>query len=262
MDPHGSGSSTPPSDPAGYSPEGHAYFYEEVRKALGLSRVVVLGHSFGATAALTFAALFPESIERCVAVAALCVGPESDAPSEWKAQVEAKTEALLLRHVRSPWYRAARPVMDHWTDLVMAATGQDEIDRLVATVLPFYCGQPDRLEAAGRLAEVSRILKPNLAAVKAWEGGMFQSVDLRPLLSRIKCPTLILTGELDYLCGPPQAKLIAAGIAQCRLEIIPNIGHMPSIETPALYRDAVVRFVQPKSALPSSSTASLKQSSK
>ena len=30
IDPHGSGSSTPPASPAGYSPEGHARFYEEV----------------------------------------------------------------------------------------------------------------------------------------------------------------------------------------------------------------------------------------
>ena len=63
VDPHGSGSSTPPPDPASYSPEGHARFYEEVRRALGLSKVVVLGHSFGATTALTYAALFPEAVQ-------------------------------------------------------------------------------------------------------------------------------------------------------------------------------------------------------
>lgn len=56
IDPPGSGSSTPPPDPAGYSPDGHARFYEEVRRALGLVEVVVLGHSFGATTALTYAA--------------------------------------------------------------------------------------------------------------------------------------------------------------------------------------------------------------
>jgi proline iminopeptidase len=59
IDPHGSGSSTPPASPASYSPEGHARFYEEVRQALALPEVVVLGHSFGATTALTYAALYP-----------------------------------------------------------------------------------------------------------------------------------------------------------------------------------------------------------
>jgi pimeloyl-ACP methyl ester carboxylesterase len=46
IDPHGLGSSTPPAGPAGYSPEGHARFYEQARQALALPEVVVLGHSF------------------------------------------------------------------------------------------------------------------------------------------------------------------------------------------------------------------------
>src|SRR5712691_705922 len=79
IDPHGSGSSTPPANTAGYSPEGHARLYEEVRQALALPKAVGLGHSFGATTALTFAALYPESTAGCVAVAAFGVGPDADA---------------------------------------------------------------------------------------------------------------------------------------------------------------------------------------
>ena len=82
IDPHGSGSSTPPASPADYSPEGHARFYEEVRRALALPEVVVLGHSFGATTALTYAALYPQSTAMCVAVAAFGIGPDADARRE------------------------------------------------------------------------------------------------------------------------------------------------------------------------------------
>src|SRR2546423_67816 len=75
IDPHGSGASTPPADPADYSPEGHARFYEQVRQALALPKVVVLGHSFGAITALTYAALYPQRTAVCVAVAAFsCFG--------------------------------------------------------------------------------------------------------------------------------------------------------------------------------------------
>ena len=52
VDPHGSGGSSAPADSASYSPEGHAHFYEEVRAALGLDEVILIGHSFGATTAL------------------------------------------------------------------------------------------------------------------------------------------------------------------------------------------------------------------
>lgn len=56
-------------DPAGRSPGAHARFYEGARRALGLSRVVVLGHSSGAAVALAYAAMYPQSIAACVAVA-------------------------------------------------------------------------------------------------------------------------------------------------------------------------------------------------
>lgn len=242
IDPHGSGSSTPPADPADYSPEGHARFYEQVRQALGLPEVVVLGHSFGATTALTYAALFPHSTAACVAVAALGIGPDADALGGGDAEAEA--EALLARHADSPWYEAARPVMDSWTERLLAATDAAEMEQMMATVLPFYLAEPDKPEVAARLAELSRAMKANLAAGKAWEGGLYQSVDLRPLLGGITSPTLIVAGELDFICGPAQAQPISSAITGAQLVMLSGCGHIPSIETPQQYRDAVVEFLR------------------
>lgn len=241
IDPHGSGSSTPPGGSAGYSPEGHARFYEEVRQALELPEVVVLGHSFGGTTALTYAALFPESTAMCVAVAAFGIGPDADAQQGGQAQDEA--EALLARHAGSPWYAAARPVMDSWTERLLAATDATEMEQMMATVLPFYLAEPDKPEVAARLAEMSAAMKANLAAGQAWEDGLYQSVDLRPLLGRITCPTLIVAGELDFICGPAQGQPIAAAITGSQLVTLPGCGHIPSIETPQQYRHAVVEFL-------------------
>jgi proline iminopeptidase len=242
IDPHGSGSSTPPADPADYSPEGHARFYEQVRQALALAEVVVLGHSFGATTALTYAALFPRSTAACVAVAAFGIGPDADA--EQGGDAEAEAEALLARHASSPWYENARPVMDSWTERLVAATDAAEMEQMMATVLPFYLAEPDKPEVTARLAEMSRVMKANLAAGKAWESGLYQSVDLRPLLSRITSPTLIVAGELDFICGPAQAQPIASAITGSRLVMLSGCGHIPSIETPREYRHAVVEFLR------------------
>ncbi|HET9411147.1 MAG TPA: alpha/beta fold hydrolase, partial [Candidatus Dormibacteraeota bacterium] len=118
IDPHGSGDSTAPANPAEYTPEGHARFYEEVRQALGLNDVVVLGHSFGGTTALTYAALFPRHVERCVAVAAFGIGTEVDASGGGAA--DAAFSAMLDRHASAPWYAEARLIMDQWTDRILA----------------------------------------------------------------------------------------------------------------------------------------------
>jgi proline iminopeptidase len=242
IDPHGSGSSTPPVSPAGYSPEGHARFYEEVRQALALPEVVVLGHSFGATTALTYAALYPQSTASCVAVAAFGIGPDADAQDGGDAEAEA--EALLARHASSPWYAQARPVMDSWTERLLAATDAAEMEQMMATVLPFYLAEPDKPEVAARLVGMSRVLRANLAAGKAWEGGLYQSVDLRPLLGRIISPTLIVAGELDFICGPAQAQPIATAVTGSQLVMLAGCGHIPSIEAPQQYRQAVADFLR------------------
>ncbi len=69
VDAHGTGGSTPPRDARDYRAGGTAR-YDQVRRALGLGRVTLLGHSWGGTVYLTYAALFPEATRRCVAVAA------------------------------------------------------------------------------------------------------------------------------------------------------------------------------------------------
>jgi proline iminopeptidase len=215
--------------------------HSKVRQALALPEVVVVGHSFGGTTALTYAALFPESTAMCVAVAAFGIGPDADAQQGGAAGAEA--EALLARHAGSPWYEAARPVMDSWTERLLAATDAAEMQQMMATVLPFYLAGPDKPEVATRLATMSAAMKANLAAGQAWEDSLYQSVDLRPVLGRITCPTLIVAGELDFTCGPAQARPIAAAITGSQLVMLPSCGHIPSIETPQQYRHAVVKFL-------------------
>ena len=140
----------------------------------------------------------------------------------------------------SPWYAAARPVMDEWTERILAASDPAEMEQMMATVLPFYLAEPDKPEVAARLAEMSRVMKADLAAGKAWEGGLYQSVDLRPLLQRIACPALIVAGELDFICGPAQARPIAQAIKNSRLVMLGGCGHIPSIEQPERYRHTVL----------------------
>jgi proline iminopeptidase len=253
IDPHGSGESSPAPDSAAYSPQGHAQFYEEVRRSLGLDSVYVLGHSFGATTALTYAALYPGVVQCCVAVAAFGIGTDIDASSGGEANAEG--EAMLARHAGAPWYAEARVVMDQWTERILATDDPAEMEKMMATVLPFYMAYPDRPDVAAELAEFRRHLKADLAAGKAWEGGLYQTIDLRPLLARIACPTLVVAGELDFISGPAQARPIAAGVRNARLSLISDCGHSPSIEARTEYRHAVLEFLDSQSAAPAAGRA-------
>jgi pimeloyl-ACP methyl ester carboxylesterase len=56
--------------------------------------------------------------------------------------------------------------------------------------------------------------------------------DNRPQLAAIKCPTLVIVGREDALTPPQMAQEIAAGIPGAKLEIIPDCGHLSTLERP------------------------------
>jgi pimeloyl-ACP methyl ester carboxylesterase len=56
--------------------------------------------------------------------------------------------------------------------------------------------------------------------------------DNRPFLAEIKRPTVIIVGEQDALTPVKVAEEMHAGIAGSRLEVIPNCGHLATMEAP------------------------------
>jgi proline iminopeptidase len=237
IDPHGSGGSTPPSEPAQYDHVGHARFYDAVRRALGLKRVTVMGISFGSVVALTYAALFSDVAERCIAISARAVGEEDQG-----ADAEQEMEQMLQRHAHAVWYERARATWDAWTPRVLAASDGSEVDAMMAEVLPFYTAHPDR-PGVRRLIDAWRTeARTDLAAAQAWEGGLWQTIEIRPLLSRITCPTLLVTGELDLICGPAHGRMIADALPKAELVVIPDCGHFIPAEAPERFREELVSF--------------------
>jgi len=57
-------------------------------------------------------------------------------------------------------------------------------------------------------------------------------IDSRPGLAAIDCPTLVLVGDADELTPPDRAEEMAAGIAGARLVVVPESGHLSTLEQP------------------------------
>lgn len=68
--------------------------------------------------------------------------------------------------------------------------------------------------------------------------------DSRPTLSAIRCPTLMLVGAEDKGTPPELAREIAAGIAGARLVIVPECGHLSTLERPQAVTKALVEWMQ------------------
>ena len=69
--------------------------------------------------------------------------------------------------------------------------------------------------------------------------------DSRGLLASIKCPTLVIVGDGDELTPPDLAREIAAGIPTAKLTIVPECGHLSTIEKPEPVNAAMVEFLSP-----------------
>jgi len=68
--------------------------------------------------------------------------------------------------------------------------------------------------------------------------------DSRPSLAAISCPTLVLVGESDEPTPPPLAREIAEGIRGSRLIVIPDSGHLSTLERPAAATKALVEWLR------------------
>jgi pimeloyl-ACP methyl ester carboxylesterase len=124
------------------------------------------------------------------------------------------------------------------------------------------------LAKAGRMAEVSDSLLPILVhpnrqndeALKQLMRTMAAEVgaeaflrqqqaimarpDSRPGLSAIRCPTLVLVGENDQGTPPALSEEIAAAIPASRLVVVPDCGHMSTLERPQAVADALVDWMR------------------
>lgn len=67
--------------------------------------------------------------------------------------------------------------------------------------------------------------------------------DSRPSLGAIDCPTLVLVGAQDTLTPPDRAAEIAAGVQGARQVVVPDCGHLSTLEQPAAVTEALAGFL-------------------
>lgn len=67
--------------------------------------------------------------------------------------------------------------------------------------------------------------------------------DSRPLLRQIGCPTLVLVGDGDTATPPELAREIAAGIGGAKLVVVPDCGHLSTLEKPEAVNAALAEWL-------------------
>lgn len=227
----GSGRSTLPTDEAAYDVEALAAYFEAWRRAVGLGGVTVMGHSWGPLPAAAWAALYPDAVRRLIILDGYAGGGSVD-----PAEAEAERQRAFDRVRDRPWFHAAQKAVGEGVDQALT-TELANVESFRA-LLPMYFADPDTPTAQAHIERIRREARFNPAVVVAW-GDWRETADYRPLLRRIRCPTLVVVGEHDFICGPVWARAVAGAIPGSRLVQIPGVGHLPQYEAPEALRAAV-----------------------
>ncbi len=107
---------------------------------------------------------------------------------------------------------------------------------------PSTLGDPERRNEMDLWRE--RMRANDRHAIIRFGRAIFQRDDLVRDLPRILTPTLVVVGADDRPQPPPRARRIANGIPGAELAIIPDAGHLSTIDAPLAVTDVLTRFLE------------------
>jgi len=84
----------------------------------------------------------------------------------------------------------------------------------------------------------------SLVTKRVFAGPIFKEAVRAEDLATLHVPTLVVWGENDELVPLEQGRRIAAEIPGARLAIVPNCGHIPSVEKPAAFVNLIEGFAK------------------
>ena len=231
----GSGRSTAPPDERGYDLEGIVGFFEAWRRAVGLGPVTLMGHSWGGLVAPAWAALYPDGVRRLIVISGYAGAGSVDASA-----ADAEREAALARVRDRPWFPEALAAWQRECELVGAT--EDDLVVDMRGFMPLYFAEPDDPVSLAHIERLRREVRYHAPIVAAWVGPR-EDADYRPLMTRVRCPTLVITGEHDWICGPVWNRALAGAIPGARLVEMPSVGHLPQYEVPEAFRAAIDQWL-------------------
>jgi 3-oxoadipate enol-lactonase len=75
-------------------------------------------------------------------------------------------------------------------------------------------------------------------------------LDLRSELNKVTVPVLVMVGEHDEATPPSMSRELAAGLPDARLKIIPGCAHVPQLQSPRVFLEAIGDFLPATSSAP------------
>jgi pimeloyl-ACP methyl ester carboxylesterase len=179
--------------------------YDELRRALGVERAVLAGHSFGAMVACELAAADPDRASRLVLIDSIGFWRDADPIANWMVLEPAQLRARIFR---DPDGEAAGRLFGATSDAQASPAARIRLTWAMGATGKFIWPIPDK--------------------------------GLKKRIHRVTAPSLIVWGKEDRLVPLVYADEFARRLPGARVETVSDAGHAPHLERP----DTVARLVR------------------
>ena len=204
----------------GATPTVQPYSAETLADALAVgitAPVHLIGWSLGGMVALALAARHPDKVARLVLVGTSpCFAARDGWPHAMAAEVLAEFAGSLESDYRATLLRF----------LSLQARGGDAARGVIAALRARLQAQADPDPA---------VLAAGLA--------LLRSVDLRPLVSQVRCPVLVVHGAYDTLCLPSAGQWLAEHLPDGHFALQERASHAPFLSHPDWFVNTVKEFL-------------------
>ena len=246
LDERGSGRSERPAD-ADYSMPTLVADVEALRKRLGVPQLTLMGHSFGGTIALEYAARHPEHVQKLIILDGAADMPATFAlwqsevehryPSLWQTALEGTDGGKLkLAQSEHDGCAVARAEFGLEMSVLRGVDGQEFHN------WQQFHDQRYQQEQKGMDRESGLRNTGEIGTVYFGPDSQFPCYRFTAF-SRLTMPTLVMAGKYDGAIGPEQMQTLAARLPNAHLDDFDQSAHFVYAEQPVKFVRDVKAFL-------------------
>ena len=230
----GCGRSSDATDPSSYTVGQLVDDLEQLRQALELNEIDLLGFSFGAELALEYAAAYPQSIRRVVAHA-----PANIFGSRIAAVQLQGFATVAAPHMRDEIEQIvqASPTLEAALEQVWSVVDTATVDRFL-----FQDANAAQRNRTTWL-EFDQRFQPSGAMARAFQWLPRDPNHALEILPSVHAQTLVLTGRFDRNGGAQLNREVAELLPNSSFAIFEHSAHFPDIEETNLYCKIISDFL-------------------
>lgn len=239
----GAGRSSRLDDPTGYTIDRDVADLEQVRRTIGASRMVLIGHSYGGALAAHYLAVHPDRVTKLVLASPGPLDPDDTSGDRARvglavgAQIRSYAAALTPRALLGYALLQVNPAAAH--AYLDDAEADRRNDRILDITEPALHCEADQQRGLSGPSGFYALQYPQSATAAS-------TPDVRPVLTGLPNPTLLLKGQCDYLSWRSATEYTDA-LPNAELVYLEGAGHNLYADRPGAAMADIRAFLQNRS---------------